>query len=251
VHPDPSFTTTPAFYGRRGGRRADWWTLLHPPYTAWHLSYVVIGAAIAPRLHWWMLAATVLAFFLAVGVSAHALDELHGRPLGTAISTFTLWTASILGLVGAAVIGVLALPHTGPVLVPAIVVGVLLVLGYNLELFRGRMHTDMGFAIAWGGFPLAVGYLAQRPPLLHVSTLGALAAVVAAVALSLAQRRLSTPARMWRRRFVDVTATATRPDGTHETFGRDRLLTPIEGALRALSLAVPLLALTLLLIRAR
>jgi hypothetical protein len=242
---------SPAFYGRRGGRRADWWTLLHPPYTAWHLSYAVIGAAIAPRLHWGMLAATVLAFFLAVGVSAHALDELHGRPLGTAISTFTLWAVSILGLIGAAVSGALAVPHAGPLLVPAIVVGLILVLGYNLELFGGRMHTDLGFAAAWGGFPVAVGYLAQRPPLLHVATLGAVAAVLAAVALSLAQRRLSTPARLWRRRFVDVTATATRADGTHETFGRDRLLTPIEGALRALSLAVPLLALTLLLIRAR
>jgi hypothetical protein len=249
VPADPQFTT-PAFYGRRGGRRADWWTLLHPPYTAWHLSYAVIGAAIAPRLHWGMLAATVLAFFLAVGLSAHALDELHGRPLGTEISTFTLWAVSILGLIGAAVIGVLAVPNAGPLLAPAIAVGLILVLGYNLELFGGRLHTDMGFAAAWGGFPVAVGYLAQRPPLLHVATLGAVAAVLAAVALSLAQRRLSTPARQWRRRFIDVTATATRADGTHETFGRDRLLTPIEGALRALSLAVPLLALTLLLIRA-
>jgi hypothetical protein len=249
--PDRPLTAAPAFYGRRGGRRADWWTLLHPPYTAWHLSYVVIGAALAPRLHWGMLAATVVAFFLAVGVSAHAFDELHGRPLGTAITAFTLWTVAIVCLVGAAAIGVLAVPRAGPSLVPGIAIGVVLVIGYNLELFGGRLHSDMGFAVAWGGFPVAVGYLAQRPPLLHVASLGAVAAVVASVALSLAQRRLSTAARTWRRRFVDVTATATRRDGTRETYGRDRLFMPIEGALRALSLAVPLVALTLLLIRAR
>src|SRR2546428_614338 len=71
----------PAFYGRRGGWRADWWTLLHPPYTLWHVSYAVIGAGLAPHLDWLALAATAIAFFLAVGIAAHALDEFHGRPL--------------------------------------------------------------------------------------------------------------------------------------------------------------------------
>ena len=39
----------PAYYAARPGGWRDWWTLLHPPYTAWHLSYSVIGAALAPR----------------------------------------------------------------------------------------------------------------------------------------------------------------------------------------------------------
>ena len=59
--------------------------LLHPPYTLWHLSYVAIGATLAPRFDGGRLVATLLAFFLAVGVCAHALDELHGRPLRTTI----------------------------------------------------------------------------------------------------------------------------------------------------------------------
>jgi hypothetical protein len=37
-----------AYYVLGSGGWRDWWVLLHPPYTAWHLSYVVIGAAIAP-----------------------------------------------------------------------------------------------------------------------------------------------------------------------------------------------------------
>ena len=68
----------------------DWWTLLHPPYTAWHLSYVVIGAALAPQVLVSYLIATVLAFFLAAGLAAHALDELRGRPLRTAIPSAAL-----------------------------------------------------------------------------------------------------------------------------------------------------------------
>lgn len=243
-------TTTAAFYARRGGRLADWWTLLHPPYTAWHVSYVVIGAALAPRLSWAMLGATVLAFFLAVGVCAHALDELHGRPLGTAISDAALRSISAVSLLAAVLIGVLAVPHAGPLLVPAIAVGIVLVLGYNLELFGGRLHTDLGFALAWGGFPVAVGFLAQRPPLLHLATLAAALAVLAAVLLSLAQRRLSTPARLIRRRLGDITATAIRKDGTAVPVGRQELLAPLEGALRAMALAVPLIAAALLFARA-
>src|SRR5450759_2534553 len=38
----------PAFYAARGGGWRDYWTLLHPPYTAWHLSYVLLGAALSP-----------------------------------------------------------------------------------------------------------------------------------------------------------------------------------------------------------
>jgi hypothetical protein len=249
VPPDPP-TRTAAFYARRGGRAADWWTLLHPPYTVWHLSYAVIGAALAPTLSWAMLGATVLAFFLAVGVCAHALDELHGRPLRTAISDVALRSVSVVSLLGAVLIGALAVPHAGPLLVPAIAVGVVLVLGYNLELFGGRLHTDLGFALAWGGFPLAVGFLAQRPPLLHLVTLAAALAVVAAVALSVAQRRLSTPARLIRRRLADISATAVQPDGTAIPVGREQLLAPLESALRAMALATPLLALALLLARA-
>jgi hypothetical protein len=216
--------------------------MLHPPYTVWHLSYAVIGAALAPRLHLGMLAATVVAFFLAVGVCAHALDELHGRPLGTTFSDATLWSVSIVSLIGAVVIGALAVPHAGPLLVPGIAVGIVLVLGYNLELFGGRLHTDFGFAVAWGGFPVVVGFLAQHPALAHANTIGAVAATLAAVALSLAQRRLSTPARAIRRRVAHISATATYPDGTSATIAREALLAPLEGALRAMSLAVPLVA---------
>jgi hypothetical protein len=236
-----------AFYGRRGGKRADWWTLLHPPYTLWHLSYAVMGAALATRLSWAMLAATVLAFFLAVGLAAHALDELHGRPLGTAISTRTLWIVTSVSLAGAVLLGALAVPHSGPLLLPLIGLGVILVLGYNLELFGGRLHTDIGFAAAWGAFPVLVGYVAQSPPLTQPVTAAAFVLALAATGLSYAQRRLSTPARALRRRATTVHGLITLSDGTQHTLDRTTLLAPLESALKTLSITMPLLALALIL----
>src|ERR1700738_4943915 len=137
---------TPAFYAKRGGARWDWWTVLHPPYTLWHVSSVAFGAALAPHLDWAILGATLLAFALAVGIAAHALDEWNGRPLRTRISDRALWTAAVLSLAAATALGVVTLPHTGPILIPFVLVGIVLVLGYNLELFGGALHTDLGFA---------------------------------------------------------------------------------------------------------
>src|ERR1051325_7112123 len=138
-----------AFYARSGSRAADWLTVLHPPYTARHLAYVAIGAALAPRIDWAVCWLSLAAFLLAVGVAAHALDELNGRPLGTRITDAVLWTAGPAGRAGAVARGIVVLRHSGLVLIPFIVVGVVLVFGYNLELFGGVLHTDLGFALAW------------------------------------------------------------------------------------------------------
>ena len=248
---DRRTSTGAAFYAREGGARADWWTLLHPPYTLWHLSYVAMGAAVAPRLSWLVLAGTVLAFFLAVGLAAHALDEVHGRPLATSIGDRTLWTVASVALAAAVLLGVVALPRGSVLLAPCIVVGVALVLGYNLELFGGLLHTDLGFAAAWGAFPVLVGFLAQSPPLTRPVTVGALGLALAAAGLSYAQRRLSTPARALRRRAARVDGAITAVDGTEQPLDRAALLAPLEAALKALSISMPILAVALLLAHSR
>jgi len=228
----------PAFYAARRGQLRDWWTLLHPPYTAWHLAYVVVGACLAPRPSVSRLVATVLAFFLAVGVAAHALDELHGRPLRTAIPGPALVGAAVLALAGAVVLGVAGVARVGPVLVPFIVVGPVLVVAYNAELFGGVVHTDAGFAAAWGAFPVLTAYAAQTATLALAPVLVAGAALL----LSWAQRLLSTPARTLRRRVGAVEGTLTLADGTEVALGRDLLLHPLERALHALSWAMVALA---------
>jgi hypothetical protein len=128
----------------------------------------------------------------------------------------------------------------------AVPIGLALVVCYNLELGGGRLHNDVTFGLGWGGFPVVVGYVAQGPGL-DRSAVAAVAATVAAVGLTYAQRRLSTPARELRRRTVDVDGTVRRVDGTSITLERAALLAPLEGALRAMSWAVPLVALSVLL----
>ena len=245
----PVSPISPAFYARTGGPARDWWTVLHPPYTLWHLSYVALGAALAPRLNWAILGATVLAFALAVGIAAHALDEWKGRPLRTNISDRALWTAAIASLAAAAALGIVTLPRTHAIVIPFVAAGIVLVFGYNLELFGGALHTDLGFALAWGAFPAAVGYVAQAPPLYSPNTLAAVAAVLAATGLSAAQRRLSTPARMLRRQATNVTGTIDLADGTSIPLDRAALLAPLDGALRLLSYTVPTIAAATLLAR--
>src|SRR4051794_39422892 len=148
----------PAFYALRAGGWRDFVTLLHVPYTAWHLSYVAIGAAAAPRLHGDRLAAALAAFFLGVGVCAHALDELNGRPLGTRLSDRFLVGLSVVSLAGAVAIGVVGAVTVSLSLVPFVVAGAFVVVAYNLELFGGRFHSDLWFAAAWGAFPAFTGY---------------------------------------------------------------------------------------------
>lgn len=216
----------------------DWWTLLHPPFTAWHLSYVVLGAMLAPQVRLDRLVAALLAFFLAVGIAAHALDELHGRPLRTSIPSPALVAVTVLGLAGALALGALGISRTGWLLLPFMIAGPLLVVGYNAELFGGIIHTDLGFAAAWGAFPTLTGFVAEAGRL----TVAPVVAAAAAMAMSAGQRHLSTPARTLRRRTVMVTGSMTMADGAVTAIDARRLLEPLERALRSFSWGLVLLA---------
>jgi hypothetical protein len=235
----------PAYYAARAGGWRDWWTLLHPPYTAWHLSYVVIGAAIAPHVQLTPLLATLAAFFLAVGLAAHALDELHGRPLRTRIPSAVLVAVAVVGLVGAVGLGVAGVLRVGWPLIPFLLAGPLLVVAYNAELFSGIVHTDAGFAAAWGAFPLLTAYVAEA----RTVSAGSLLAAAAAFGFSAAQRSLSTPARLLRRRTAAVTGRITLADGDGLDIDSQLLLRPLERALRALSWSIVALAAALAVVR--
>src|SRR5216684_7989800 len=233
----------PAYYAARTtGWRRDVWALLHPPYTAWHLSYVLIGASLAPAVSVVRLVATVLAFFLAVGIAAHALDELRGRPLQTEIPAGVLWTAAVIGLLGAVGVGIAGVFVVGPWLLPFIAMGVFFVFAYNLELLRGRLHGDFWFALSWGAFPVLTAYFAQAGSI----SIGATVAAAGAYALSYGQRALSTPARTLRRRTRSVSGVVALNDGSQVMLDEAALLRPLERALRAFSWGVVALAVGLI-----
>ena len=235
----------PAFYALRPGGWRDLITLLHPPYTAWHLSYVALGAAAATKVYPVRLGAALAAFALAVGISAHAFDELNGRPLKTALTRRTLIGLAVLSLAGAVAIGVVGVFVVSPLLVPLVIVGGLLVPAYNLELAGGRFHNDTWFALAWGGFPAFTGYFVNA---LAIRPAGVLVAAACCM-LSVAQRRLSTPARELRRRTASVAGEQRLIDGRVVELTRERLSEPLEGALSTLWIALVLLAVGLVAIR--
>ena len=235
----------PAFYALAPGGWRDWVTLLHPPYTAWHLSYVVIGAALAPELLISRLLLALAAFFLAVGLGAHALDELNGRPLGTRLSDRTLAGVASASIGGAVAIGVYGSVAWTAWLAPFVAVGGFLVVAYNLELAGGRFHSDLWFAVTWGAFPVLATYLATAE---RLDWAPALAAVFAALA-SLAQRRLSAQVRDVRRRVRTVSGSLVRVGGAEEPVTTETLIGAVERALRLLTFAVVALALALVMMR--
>lgn len=234
-----------AWYTGASGKWRDWVSVLHLPYTAWHLSYVLIGAALAPHLSLSRLAATLIAFGLAVGIAAHALDELHGRPLGTSIPGPLLIGVSAVSLGGAVLLGVVGIGRVGWGLAGFIVAGGAIVCAYNLELWDGRLHNDATFALAWGAFPVLTAYYAQA------STIRPAAVVAAAFALGLsqAQRQLSTLARDVRRRVLSVEGQKVYRSGQVVRISRETLLGPAERSLVALSWSTTALGVALVLAR--
>ena len=218
----------PAFYALRSGGWRDYLTLLHPPYTLWHLSYAALGAALAPHMKWDILGWTVLAFLLAMGVGAHALDEMKSRPLRTRIPDRVLLLLAALSIAGACVIGIHVAIGSTWWLIVFIVFGAAIVVAYNLELFGGLVHTPFWFAFAWGAFPALTAYFASARTIRGEAVLAATFAFLT----SLVQQRLSVDVRFARRNVGDVTQARTA-----------------EAGLKLMALAMPVLAGAVLLSR--
>ena len=235
----------PAFYALGTGGWRDYVTLLHPPYTLWHLSYVAIGAALAPAFDLVRLGLGLGAFALGVGVGAHALDELAGRPLGTSIPDRVLWLAAGLALTGAVAIGIYASFAYTPWLLLLVAAGGFVVTAYNLELFGGRFHGPFWFASSWGALPLLAGYLVTAETL----SVEALLAAAFAFLLSRAQQQLSAPVRHVRRRVQRVSGALELTDGERRPVDRATLIEAPESALRTLSAATVTLAAALVALR--
>jgi hypothetical protein len=235
----------PAFYALAPGGWRDYVTLLHLPYTTWHLSYVVIGACLAPHVSGWRLVLTVAAFFLGLGVGAHALDELNGRPLQTRIPTAVLIALAACSLVGASAIGIAVAIEHNLWLLPFVGFGAFIAVAYNLELFGGLFHNGFWLATAWGAFPVLTAYFAMADRITGEAVFTALFAAL----LIRAQQVLSTVVRDVRRRTVSVTGTIERKDGSRIPIGPETLTVAPETALRSMAAASTSLAVALLVLR--
>jgi Flavin-binding monooxygenase-like len=218
----PAPAARPAWYALARGSWRDYVTLLHPPYTAWHLSYVVIGGCLAPAGAWqrpapvgaWeRLGAAVAAFALAVGVGAHALDELRGRPLRTKIPDRVLAALAAGSLVGACTIGLVGAAAFQAWLGLLVPLGLflVLVLAYNLELGWGACIRTAGSGPR-GRLPRAVRRRGRRRGLCGA----ALARPAGALGVLDALRHGRLAARRGIQRYDGHTVHFT--DGTREAF---------------------------------
>ena len=238
--------TQVAWYDAGRGWLRDIWVLSHFPYTCWHLAYVVIGAALAPSINWVTLGWTLLAFFLGMGICAHCADELKGRPLRTTIPGWILALLGGVSLGGAAVIGLTVGIQETRWIFPCVIFGGFIVFAYNLEWFRGFFHTNFWFGIAWGAFPAITAYIAQT----HAVSWGIIFVAGACLLYSMAQRKLSTQARFWRRKVIMFeghyfTVAPTEPNRPRDLTKQD-IIGPAEVALKFMTWTIIVMAIAML-----
>ena len=237
---------TPAFYALAAGSAwKDYVNLLHLPYTLWHLSYVVLGAAIAPTIHVDRLLITLLAFFLAVGIGAHALDEFNGRPLGTRIPRGVLLGLGLIPLGAAVALGATAGVVTTVWILPFVAFGGFIAVAYNLGFWNNRFHSDFWYAFAWGAFPVLTSYWVNSSDI----TASAVLLAFGCFTLSLAQRTLSTPVRIIRRKTLSVEGSMRMSDGSSVSLDGPKMISAPEKALSLLSLTIVVFAGSLLAFR--
>jgi hypothetical protein len=159
--------------------------MLHLPYTVMVLSFVVIGAAVAPHLSWTVLAVTVVAYFLGLGIGAHLLDQLPG--MGSHYvrhwPPWALWLGGLSTIsvaVGIGVYGAFYLGSWGLLLL--VTIQAVCAFGYPLApVFKGYLHRDSVFAVSWGALPFLTSFYVQTLTITVAALF--LAATFAAVAV--------------------------------------------------------------------
>jgi hypothetical protein len=203
--------------------------LLFLPYTGMVLSFVLLGAVLAPRVYWDRLVALEVVYFLALGIGAHALDGLGSkgvRPWGQALGRGRLWALAISSLTLAYAIAVYYMVRHVPLLWSMAIAEGFFVFAYNLEWFHGRFHSDNWFAFSWGFLPVLAGYIMQTNRL----SASALVIGLAMALLSGVEIKASRPYKALKR-------------AVPQTEGERLLMVRYEAILKAISLGVILLAL--------
>ncbi len=159
---------------------SDLRVILHLPRAAIVYSYIVLGAAFAPVIHWDRLVWTLVAFFFGLQIGAYALDELKGRHASTGFSDTHLKARAALGLPVFAGIGLyLSYVYSWWILL-LLAFGVFTILAYNLELAKGSFHNAFWYGAGWGLAPVVGSYylhaLTFPPP--SIFLLGAFAGIL-------------------------------------------------------------------------
>ena len=172
--------------GDAGTRENEWWVpsfgprklrlllgLSFYPYSLMNASYVLVGSLLAAPVHYDRMLGMAAVYLLAVGVSAHSLDAMApNKPWGDFLSRRQLAALAAVALVPALAVGLYYAVKVAPLLIPVGIAELFFLLAYNLELFKGRFHTDVWFAFSWGFLPVLAGYVVQTDALSLASLAG-------------------------------------------------------------------------------
>jgi len=150
------------------------------------LSFVIIGAAAAPRAYPDRIVATLAAYFLGLGIGAHALDQLepNGSHYVQSLKRKDLAVLGALGMTGAAAIGAYYAATVTPFLLLFVFAGFFFAIAYALPTLvaGGLFHNNICFAFAWGYLPYLTSYYVNSQSIAPIVLLGGLPLAFAAFA---------------------------------------------------------------------
>lgn len=138
--------------------------MLFLPYTGMCISFAIIGSMLSESISWDRVLSIFIIYFLALGVSAHAADNLGSKkikPWGNFFSTFELRLMVIGGLSVSYIIGIYYIITFAPLLLIIAITEGFFLFAYNFELFNGLFHNNFWFAVSWGSLPLLAGFVIQ------------------------------------------------------------------------------------------
>ena len=138
--------------------------MLFLPYTGMCISFTIIGSMLSESIAWDRVLSIFIIYFLALGVSAHAADNLGSKkikPWGNYFSTFELRLMVIGGLSVSYILGIYYIITFVPLLLIIAIIEGFFLFAYNFELFNGLFHNNFWFAVSWGALPLLAGFVIQ------------------------------------------------------------------------------------------
>jgi hypothetical protein len=177
------------------------------PYTGMCVSFAVIGSIAASDVHWDRIGAIALIYALALGIGAHAADNIGSqkdKPWGRYFTRKQMIALMISSLAAAYAIGIYYIVLHVPLLAIVAILEGFFLFAYNFEIWGGRFHNDFWFAVSWGALPVMAGYLIQT------SDIGILPFAVAGAATlaSFAEIRMSRPYKQLKKSAADPAVAA-------------------------------------------
>ena len=157
--------------------------MLFLPYTGMCISFTIIGSMLSESIAWDRVLSIFIIYFLALGVSAHAADNLGSKkikPWGNYFSTFELRLMVIGGLSVSYILGIYYIIAFVPLLLIIAIIEGFFLFAYNFELFNGLFHNNFWFAVSWGALPLLAGFVIQTNSISVLSLISSIMAFLVA-----------------------------------------------------------------------